>query len=77
MLRYTHIACLVPYCYSEKCGLQIEPYLVQGIRDPLVIFPHEPQGFFFRLLYFYPQSIWDYQYMYDIVSTNIVYRNLT
>jgi hypothetical protein len=32
---------------------------------------------FFRLLYFYPQSIWDYQYMYDIVSTNIVYRDLT
>ena len=27
---------------------------------------------FFRLLYFYPQSIWDYQYMYDLVSTNTI-----
>ena len=32
--------------------------------------------FLFRLLYFYPQSILDYQYMY-VISTTIVYRDLT
>jgi len=31
--------------------------------------------FFLRLLYFYPQSILDYQYMY-VISTTIVYRDL-
>jgi len=31
---------------------------------------------FFRLLYFYPQSILDYQYMY-VISTTVVYRDLT
>jgi len=34
------------------------------------------ESFFLRLLYFYPQSILDYQYMY-VISTTIVYRDLT